>query len=108
MSAAAREFNVPEQRFRARWNGQRSEQGVVSWNAKLKEHEELVVCTYLDRLDKTGLHARLFMIADCANTVLRRAHVEDGPLIPRSAELHLQPEIQANRHPFSLPFARLD
>ena len=34
--------------------------------------EELAVCTYLDHLDKI---ARLFMIADCANGVLCRAHV---------------------------------
>ena len=41
--------------------------------------EELAVCTYLDRLDKVGLHARLFVIADCANGVLRRAYVGEGP-----------------------------
>ena len=79
ISAAAREFNVPEQRFRARWNGRKSKQDVVPWNRKLKEHEELAVCSYLDRLDKVGLHARLFMISDCANGILRRAHVDEGP-----------------------------
>ena len=76
ISAAAREFNVPEQRFRARWNGRRSNQDVVLWNRKLKEHEELAVCTYLDRSDKFEL---LFMISGCANGVLRRAHVDEGP-----------------------------
>ena len=79
IAAAAREFNVPVQRLRARWNDRRSKQEVVPWNRKLKEHEELAVCTYLNRLDKVGLHARLFMIADCANGVLRRAHVGEGP-----------------------------
>ena len=79
ISATAREFKVPEQRFRARWNGRKSKQEVVPWNRKLKEHEELAVCTYLNRLDKIGLHARLFMIADCAKGVLRRAHVGEGP-----------------------------
>ena len=43
---------------------------------KVKEHEELAVCTYLDRSDKFGL---LFMISGCANGVLRRAHVDEGP-----------------------------
>ena len=78
-SAEAREFNVPLQRLRARWNGRRSKQEVVPWNRKLKEHEDSAVCTYLGRLDKIGLYARLFMIADRANGVLRRAHVGEGP-----------------------------
>ena len=51
---------------------------MVPWNRKLKEHEELAICAYLDRLDKIGLYTRLFMIADCANAVLRRAHVDEG------------------------------
>ena len=57
LSAAAREFKVPLQRLRARWNGRKSKQEVVPWNRKLKEHEELAVCAYLNRLDKFGLHA---------------------------------------------------
>jgi len=69
---------VPLQRLRARWNGRKSKQEVVPRNRKLKEHEELAVCAYLDRLDEIGLHARLFMIADRANAVLRRAHVDEG------------------------------
>ena len=42
---------------------------------KVKRTEELAVRTYLDSLDKIGLYARLFMIADCENAVLHRAHV---------------------------------
>ena len=79
IAAAEREFNVPVQRLRARWSGRRSKQEVVPWGGRLGGHGGLAVCTYLDRLDKVGLHARLFMIADCANGVLRRAHVGEGP-----------------------------
>ena len=57
LSVAAQEFKVPLQRLRARWNGRKSKQEVVSWNRKLKEHEELAVCAYLNCLDKIGLHA---------------------------------------------------
>jgi hypothetical protein len=97
ISAAAREFNVPEQRFRARWNGRRSNQDVVLWNRKLKEHEELAVCTNLDRLDKVGLHARLFMISGGANGVLRRAHVDEGP--PPQVSEHWARRFLERHHP---------
>ena len=51
---------------------------MVPWNRKLEEHGDLAACACLDCLDKLGLHA-LFMIADYANAVLRRAHVNGGP-----------------------------
>ena len=54
---------------------------------KVKEHEVLAFCTYLDRLDKIGLHARLFMIVDCANAVLRRPPVDEG--LPPQVGEHL-------------------
>ncbi|KAF8251779.1 hypothetical protein K440DRAFT_511202, partial [Wilcoxina mikolae CBS 423.85] len=78
IAAAAREFFVPEQRLRIRWNGCRSKQDVVPANRKLSEYQELAVCTHLNRLDKIALPARLFMIADCANAILRRDHVGEG------------------------------
>ena len=87
-SAAARESL---QWLRAEWNGRRSKQEVVPRNRKLKGHEESAVC----RLNRIGLHARLFMIADCANAVLRCGHVGEGPppqtsehWARRSLELH--------------------
>lgn len=43
---------------------------------KLKEREELAVCIRLDRLDEIGIHARLFMMADCANAVPHRVQTQ--------------------------------
>ena len=56
-----------------------SQSEMMPWNKKLKKHEEFAVCTYLDRLDKIGLHDRLFMTANYTNAVLHRAHVGEGP-----------------------------
>ena len=109
-SAAAREFSVPLQRLRARWNGRRSKQEVVPWNRKLNEHEELAVCTYLDRLDKIGLHARLSMIANCTNGVLdaaTRTGCSGFNKLEFFAALGIVREQTFKRTTFSLPFARL-
>lgn len=35
---------------------------------------------YLNRLGKIGLRAGLFVVAGCANAVLRRAHADEGPV----------------------------
>ena len=69
IAAAAREFRVPEQRLRARWNGCLSKQERPAANRKLSEALELAVCRYLDRLDAVGTAARMPMIT-CANSIL--------------------------------------
>ncbi|KAF8538983.1 hypothetical protein BDD12DRAFT_883702 [Trichophaea hybrida] len=43
IAAAARQFFVPEQRLRARWNGHRSKQDVIPANRKLREYQELAI-----------------------------------------------------------------
>ena len=74
ISAIAREFCVSESRLRARWKGRQSKQERPAANQKLREDRELAVCQYLDRLDKIGLSARLPMVTNCANAILRRNH----------------------------------
>jgi len=80
LAAAAREFNLPPQRLRARWNGRESKEKRVPVNRKLTEEEELAVCQYLDRLDHIGTSARLDMITTCANAIL--LHAQEDPSIP--------------------------
>jgi hypothetical protein len=57
-----REICVPDQRL-----GIISKQAMISANRKLLEYQELAICTYLNRLDKIGLPACLFMIIDYIN-----------------------------------------
>jgi hypothetical protein len=71
IAAVAKEFFVPLQRLRARWNGHKSKQDLIPGNRKLLEYQELAVCSHLNHLDKIGLPARLFMIANCVNSILR-------------------------------------
>ena len=101
LTAAARGFLLQAQRLRARWNGRPSKIQTISGNRRLSEHQELEICQYLDHLDNTGLSARRFMIAECANAISRRSHLADldGPppqVSQRWAhhfpERHLHPE----------------
>ena len=80
LAAAAREFNLPPQSVRARWNGRESKEKRVPANRRLMEEEELAVCQYLDRLDHIGSSARLNMITTCANAI--RLHVQKDQSIP--------------------------
>ena len=80
LAAAAREFNLPPQRLRARWNGRESKEKRVPVNRRLTEEEELAVCQYLDRLDHIGTSARLNMITTCANAIL--LHAQEDQSIP--------------------------
>jgi len=86
LAAAAREFDLPPQRFRARWNGRGSKEKRVSVNRKLTEEEELAVCQYLDRLDKIETSARLHMIRGCANAILLQMHSDQSLPIPLVGE----------------------
>jgi hypothetical protein len=67
LAAAAREFEVPPQRLRARWNGRPSKSDRPESNKKLSGDQELAVCLYLDRLDANGTCARKKMVTNCAN-----------------------------------------
>ena len=44
----ARLFDVPEQRFRARWKGHKSKSNRPPIGRKLSEEQELALCHYLD------------------------------------------------------------
>ena len=57
LAAAAKEFLLPPQRLRARWNGRPPKTQVIPGNRKLSGHQELAVCQYLDHLDNIGLPA---------------------------------------------------
>ena len=70
----AREFEVPESRLRARWNGRQTQGSRPAVNKRLTEAEELAVCMYLKRLDTIGTSARLHMVTNCANDILKRNH----------------------------------
>ena len=80
LGAAAREFNLPPQCLRARWNRRKSKETRLPANKKLMVEEELAVCQYLDWLDKIGTSARLHMLTTCANAILSHAHKD--PSIP--------------------------
>ncbi|KAA8909971.1 hypothetical protein FN846DRAFT_905340 [Sphaerosporella brunnea] len=62
IAATAREFNLPEQRLRARWNGRLAKSDLPGPNKRLTEAQELAVCMYLDRLDAIGAQARMKMV----------------------------------------------
>ena len=47
ITAAAREFNIPMQRLRARWKGRLSKQTRPPTNRKLTEEQEPALCLYL-------------------------------------------------------------
>ena len=74
IAALAREFCVSESQLRARLKGRQSKQERPAANRKLREDQESAVYQYLDRLDKIGLSARLPMVTNCANAILRRSH----------------------------------
>jgi hypothetical protein len=97
LAAAAREFEIPITRLRARWNGRRSKCDVPGPNKRLSEDQELAVCLYLDRLDDIGTCARKKMVTSCANAILADAHEDpntEPPLVgPRWTKRFL------DRHP---------
>ena len=72
VAATARQFAVPEGRLRARWKGRQAKSARLPTNTKLTKTEELAVGLYLKRLDQIGTSARLSMVTDCANSILKR------------------------------------
>ena len=82
IAATVREFGVSESRLRARWKGRPAKSERILVNRRLTDDEELVVCLYLKRLDEIGTSARLPMIANCANTILRASHPSDKSTSP--------------------------
>ena len=77
LAAAEGEFLSPAQRLRASWNGRPSKIQAIPGDRRLGNPQELAIRQCLDRLDNIGLAARLFIIMDCANAILRRSHQAD-------------------------------
>ena len=79
-------------------NGRPSKIQMTPGNKRLSNHQELALCQYLERLDNIGLHARRFMITDCANAILRRSHLADSVNPPPQVGGHWARRI-LERHP---------
>jgi hypothetical protein len=73
-TTTAHTFHVPMHRLHARWNSCGTHSDIIIHNRKLLEDQELVVCSFLDRLDEMGLPTRIPMITNCANAILQRTH----------------------------------
>jgi len=78
--AMAREFQVLVTRLRARWDGRPSKQDRPGPNKRLTDDQELAICLYLRHLDTIGIPARFSMVTSCANSILKRDHLD--PTIP--------------------------
>jgi hypothetical protein len=70
IASTARDFDVPEQRLRKRYQGRASKINVGGQNKALSEAEELAVCQSINRLDESGLCTRPRMLIGIANKVL--------------------------------------
>ena len=73
-------FGVPYRRLNARYHGRASRSTREPTNRKLSAVQEEVLETYLRRLDKIGLCARLRLVTSAANSILARSH--DDPSTP--------------------------
>ena len=56
-----RQFDVSEQRLRRRYKDVQNKIQCKKKNKKLTESQKLVLCYYLDRLDKSGVNTQSFM-----------------------------------------------
>jgi len=72
VAVAARELAVPESCLCARWKGRQAKSAQSPTNTRLTNTEELAVGLYLKSLDQIGTSARLSMVTDCANSILKR------------------------------------
>ena len=61
IAKTAHEFDVPEQRLRRRYKGIQNKIQCRGRNKKLDESQELVLCYYLNQLDKSGVNTRPLM-----------------------------------------------
>ncbi len=95
--ALAREFNVPEQRLRARCNGRRSYLTKPGANRRLSLVQEKAICEYLDRLDSIGTAARHHMLKQCADTILAAHHPNETTAAPTVGPKWAQQFL--NQHP---------
>ena len=66
----ARENNVPYQRLLACYKGRQSILEQSATNLQLNLAQELVLCQYLDTLNKVGISTQRQMLINCANSIL--------------------------------------
>jgi len=78
----AREFGVPYQRLKARYNGRISRSQRPSFNSKLSEMQELAITLYLDSLERICCSASPQMVVACANSILKQAHTDPSTTAP--------------------------
>jgi len=97
IAQTAREFNVPYQRLLARYHGRQSKQTRPGAGRKLDPAQELAVCHYLDHLDRMGTSARYSMLAQCANSILKRSH--NDPATPAPTVSRMWPNRFLKAHP---------
>jgi hypothetical protein len=76
LSAFARTYYVPYDRFRRRYNGRLSKIDVGGQNKRLTEGQESALCDYLNTLDNLGISARKRIIKGYANKLLIDAHTD--------------------------------
>jgi len=71
IAMVAQEFQVLETRLRGRQKGRQSKSEHRPSNKLLTKAEELSVCMYLDKLEVIGTAARISMVIQCVNSVVK-------------------------------------
>jgi hypothetical protein len=79
IASLAREFNCPLRRLRNRLAGAPSKLGNVNADAWLSFEQDLALKATLDRLEESGLPARVSMLASIANQILAQSNKPDTP-----------------------------
>ena len=73
ISKTARDYHVPYQRLRYRWQGRPSLLQRHPTHRLLNESQEKVLCTFMDTMDDLGLCPRRNQVEAAANSILREA-----------------------------------
>jgi hypothetical protein len=79
IASLAREFDVPMQRLQMRLQGRPSKLGNTNTPTWLTSEQDTTLKITLDRLEATGLPARIPMLSSIANQILRQASAPNAP-----------------------------
>jgi hypothetical protein len=71
IASLAREFGVGVRKLRARLNGKPSKLNNQNTTTRLTIEQDKALIMTLDRLEKTGVYARIPMVASIVNSILR-------------------------------------
>ena len=78
--AAARQFIVPENRLRHRYNGRLSKSAIGGRNKKLSDAQDSALINYIDHLNRSGgQHITRETLDTAANRLLAQSHIGKGP-----------------------------